>query len=96
MGEYWNLDRLTQEWEARGLSRRDLMKLVGAGAGGAAITTLHDAMTRHWRRTAQSDRMRRRQVSVRLDDARSRSIRSTRAPATSSRSSGRCSARWSR
>ncbi|MBX3068932.1 MAG: ABC transporter substrate-binding protein [Thermomicrobiales bacterium] len=40
MGEYWNLERLTQEWEARGLSRRDLMKLVGAGAGGAAIATL--------------------------------------------------------
>jgi peptide/nickel transport system substrate-binding protein len=45
MGEYWNLDRLTQEWEARGLSRRDLMKLIGAGAGGAAVSTLmrHDA-----------------------------------------------------
>jgi peptide/nickel transport system substrate-binding protein len=45
MGEYWNLDRLTEEWEARGLSRRDLMKLIGAGAGGAAISTLmrHDA-----------------------------------------------------
>lgn len=46
MGEYWNLDRLTQEWEARGLSRRDLMKLIGAGAGGAAITTImrHDGV----------------------------------------------------
>jgi peptide/nickel transport system substrate-binding protein len=46
MGEYWNLDRLTQEWEARGLSRRDLMKLIGAGAGGAAVSTLmrHDAV----------------------------------------------------
>ena len=45
MGEYWNVDRLTKEWEARGLSRRDLMKLVGAGAGGAAVATLmkHDA-----------------------------------------------------
>ncbi len=45
MGEYWNLERLTQEWEARGMSRRDLMKLIGAGAGGAAITTImrHDA-----------------------------------------------------
>ncbi|MGE3797673.1 MAG: ABC transporter substrate-binding protein, partial [Thermomicrobiales bacterium] len=45
MGEYWNLDRLTQEWEARGLSRRDLMKLIGAGAGGAAVSTImrHDA-----------------------------------------------------
>ena len=45
MGEYWNLDRLTEEWEARGLSRRDLMKLIGAGAGGAAVTTSmkHDA-----------------------------------------------------
>lgn len=46
MGEYWNLDRLTQEWEARGLSRRDLMKLIGAGAGGAALTTImrHDGV----------------------------------------------------
>jgi ABC-type transport system substrate-binding protein len=40
MGEYWNLDRLTQEWTARGLNRRDLMKLIGAGAGGSAIATL--------------------------------------------------------
>ena len=24
MGEYWNLERLTEEWVARGLSRRDL------------------------------------------------------------------------
>ena len=27
MGEYWNLERLTEEWTARGLSRRDLMRL---------------------------------------------------------------------
>ncbi len=45
MGEYWNLDRLTKEWEARGLNRRDLMKLIGAGAGGAVVSTIvrHDA-----------------------------------------------------
>ena len=59
MGEYWNLDRLTQEWEARGLSRRDLMKLIGAGAGGAAITTImkHDAALAQ---DAQPGRIRRR------------------------------------
>jgi ABC-type transport system substrate-binding protein len=40
MGEYWNLDRLTQEWTARGLNRRDLMKLIGAGAGSTAVMTM--------------------------------------------------------
>ncbi|CAN5781881.1 ABC transporter substrate-binding protein [soil metagenome] len=43
MGEYWNLERLTEEWTARGLNRRDLMKLVSAGAGGAALMTLMGA-----------------------------------------------------
>jgi peptide/nickel transport system substrate-binding protein len=40
MGEYWNLERLTEEWVARGLSRRDLMRLVGAGAGMGVLTAL--------------------------------------------------------
>jgi ABC-type transport system substrate-binding protein len=40
MAERWDLDRLTQEWTARGLSRRELMRLVGAGAGMSALTTL--------------------------------------------------------
>jgi ABC-type transport system substrate-binding protein len=40
MGEYWNLERLTEEWTARGLSRRDLMRLVGAGAGTGVLLAL--------------------------------------------------------
>lgn len=43
MGNYWSFEKLEQEWVARGLSRRDLMKLVGAGAGSAAIMTLMGA-----------------------------------------------------
>jgi peptide/nickel transport system substrate-binding protein len=43
MAERWDLDRLTHEWTARGRSRRDLMRLVGAGAGGAAVMTLFGA-----------------------------------------------------
>lgn len=37
MGEYWNQERLTEEWTARGLSRRDLMRLLGAGAGSSVV-----------------------------------------------------------
>ncbi len=40
MGEYWNFERLAQEWTARGLSRRDLMKLVAGGAGMTAMLTI--------------------------------------------------------
>ncbi|MEA2529819.1 MAG: peptide/nickel transport system substrate-binding protein [Thermomicrobiales bacterium] len=40
MAEYWNLDRLAQEWTARGLSRRDLMRLVAGGAGMTALLTV--------------------------------------------------------
>ena len=36
----WDLGRLEDVWTARGLDRRDLMKLVGAGAGLTALTTL--------------------------------------------------------
>ncbi len=36
----WTIDDLADVWEARGLDRRTLMKLVGAGAGMAALTTL--------------------------------------------------------
>ena len=39
MGEQWNLSRLEQEWVNRGLNRRDLMKLIGAGAGTTALMT---------------------------------------------------------
>jgi len=38
--EFWDLDRLEAAWTARGLDRRQLMKLVGAGAGLTALTTL--------------------------------------------------------
>jgi ABC-type transport system substrate-binding protein len=40
MTERWDLDRLTDEWVARGLSRRDLMRLIGAGAGTTALLTM--------------------------------------------------------
>jgi ABC-type transport system substrate-binding protein len=40
MAEYWNLERLAAEWTARGLSRRDLMRLVAGGAGTSAMLTL--------------------------------------------------------
>ena len=40
MAELWDLDRLTQEWTARGLNRRDLMRLIGAGAGMTAMMTM--------------------------------------------------------
>ncbi|CAN5820975.1 ABC transporter substrate-binding protein [soil metagenome] len=43
MGEYWNQERLTEEWTARGLNRRDLMKLISAGAGSTALLTLMGA-----------------------------------------------------
>jgi peptide/nickel transport system substrate-binding protein len=40
MSEYWNFERLAQEWTARGLSRRELMKLVAGGAGMSAMIAL--------------------------------------------------------
>ena len=40
MGERWDLERLTAEWTARGLDRRQLMKLISAGAGATALSTL--------------------------------------------------------
>lgn len=40
MGAYWNLERLTQEWTNRGLDRRELLRLLGAGAGMGALATL--------------------------------------------------------
>ena len=40
MAETWDLARLTKEWTERGLDRRDLFKLIAAGAGGAAVATL--------------------------------------------------------
>ncbi|MGH2534822.1 MAG: ABC transporter substrate-binding protein [Thermomicrobiales bacterium] len=40
MATYWNLDRLTQEWEARGLNRRDLMRMIAGGASMTAMLTL--------------------------------------------------------
>lgn len=36
----WDLSQLERLWTARGLDRRDLFKLVGAGAGMTALTTL--------------------------------------------------------
>lgn len=40
MADYWNLDRLTREWTARGLNRRDLMSLLAGGAGTTALLTM--------------------------------------------------------
>ena len=40
MAENWNLDRLSAAWAARGLDRRELMKLVGGGATLAAVLRL--------------------------------------------------------
>lgn len=40
MANYWNLDRLTAEWEARGLDRRELLGLVAGGSALTAIITL--------------------------------------------------------
>jgi ABC-type transport system substrate-binding protein len=40
MAEHWNLDRLTREWTGRGLSRRELMRLLGTGASMSAMMTL--------------------------------------------------------
>jgi hypothetical protein len=40
MAEYWNLDRLTNEWTARGLNRRELMRLIAGGAGMTALLTM--------------------------------------------------------
>lgn len=37
MTEHQNLDHLTQEWLARGLSRRALLRLLATGAGASAI-----------------------------------------------------------
>lgn len=38
--DHWDLGRLEDAWTARGLDRRSLMKLIGAGAGMTALTTL--------------------------------------------------------
>lgn len=40
MAGKWDLDTLGEAWEARGLDRRQLLKLVGAGAGLSALGTL--------------------------------------------------------
>jgi peptide/nickel transport system substrate-binding protein len=46
MAEHWDLDRLSKEWTARGLNRRELMRLLGAGAGMTAMMTLVGATPR--------------------------------------------------
>ncbi|HWV35865.1 MAG TPA: ABC transporter substrate-binding protein [Thermomicrobiales bacterium] len=43
MSEKWNLEQLSRAWTQRGLDRRELMKLIGAGAGLSAMTTLFTA-----------------------------------------------------
>ncbi len=43
MAERWTLETLSRVWEERGLDRRELMKLIGAGAGMTALTTLFTA-----------------------------------------------------
>ncbi len=43
MAERWTIDTLAEVWAARGLDRRELMKLLGAGAGLTAMTTLFTA-----------------------------------------------------
>lgn len=40
MADYWNMERLSAEWEARGLDRRELLKLVAGGSALTAIMTL--------------------------------------------------------
>ncbi len=40
MAERWTLETLSQAWSERGLDRRELLRLIGAGAGAAAMTTL--------------------------------------------------------
>lgn len=40
MAEFWNMDRLAAEWEARGLDRRELFKVVAGGSALTAIMTL--------------------------------------------------------
>ena len=40
MAHVWNLDRLAAEWEARGLDRRELFRLVAGGSALTAIVTL--------------------------------------------------------
>lgn len=40
MGAHWNLDELENLWIERGLDRRRLLQLVGAGAGMAALAEL--------------------------------------------------------
>ncbi len=44
MAERWTLETLSRVWEERGLDRRELMKLIGAGAGLTALTTLFTAL----------------------------------------------------
>lgn len=39
----WDLEKLAAVWERKGLDRRDLLKLVGAGAGSAALLSLFTA-----------------------------------------------------
>lgn len=46
MAGYWNIERLTAEWEARGLDRRELMRLVAGGAGMTALLAMLGARPR--------------------------------------------------
>jgi ABC-type transport system substrate-binding protein len=43
VAEKWDLDRLSDVWASRGFDRRELLKLLGAGAGLTAMTTLFTA-----------------------------------------------------
>jgi len=40
VAESWNFDRIVAEWTARGLNRRDLMKLIAGGSSLTAMMTL--------------------------------------------------------
>jgi peptide/nickel transport system substrate-binding protein len=46
MAEFWNLDQLTEAWEARGLDRRELLRLIAGGAGMSAMLALLGASPR--------------------------------------------------
>ncbi|MGH2560753.1 MAG: ABC transporter substrate-binding protein [Thermomicrobiales bacterium] len=64
MAEYWNLERLASEWEARGLDRRELLRLVAGGAGMSAMLALLGARPQGAAAAAAQDATGGGQISV--------------------------------